>query len=76
MKPHKLLMVGTLALLSAALASCDDDEDRGPATLKQLVVKDVNGRTTDTATPIEINDRAIDASNEDPDQYDDLLQSI
>jgi len=76
MKSHKLFMVATLALLSATLAACDDDEDRGPATLKQLVVKDVNDRTTDTATPIEINDRVIDASNEDPAQYDDLLQSI
>jgi hypothetical protein len=74
MQPKTLLMASALALLAATLAACDDDSG-GPATLKQLVVNDVNSRTTDTATPIEINDREIDASNEDPDQYDELLQS-
>lgn len=72
-----------LALVVAAAASaagCHDGGDDAPAagatqTLKQFAADDIGNHTRDTADPVEINDLAIDASNEDPAQYDDLLQS-
>lgn len=77
MNPRKLALAGTVAALTLLAASCHDDDDAlvGPMTLKQFAVNDVNNRSTDTAVPIEINDLTIDFSNEDPAQYDDLLQS-
>jgi predicted component of type VI protein secretion system len=79
MKLRKSLLTGGLVLMALSVTSCNDDDDNapaGPLTLKQLAVNDVNNRTTDTALPVEINDLAIDDSNEDSAQYDDLLQSI
>lgn len=76
---RKALVAGGFALVALSLTSCNDDDDStpaGPVTLKQLAVNDVNNRTTDTALPVEINDLVIDDSDEDPAQYDALLQSI
>lgn len=76
---RKVMVAGGFALVALSVTSCNDDDDSvpaGPVTLKQLAVNDVNNRTTDSALPIEINDLAIDDSNEDPALYDDLLQSI
>ena len=76
---RKALVAGGFVLVALSVTSCNDDDDSvpaGPLTLKQLAVNDVNNRTSETALPLEINDLAIDDSNEDPAQYDDLLQSI
>lgn len=79
MNIRKLLLAATAATATLLSAAClhDDDDDgvAGPLTLRQFAVTDVGGRTTDTALPIEINDLPIDSSNEDPAQYDDVLQS-
>lgn len=76
---RKALVAGGFALVALSLTSCNDDDDSvpaGPVTLKQFAVNDVNNRTTDTASPVEINDLVIDDSDEDPAQYDALLQSL
>lgn len=76
---RKALLAGGFALVALSVTSCNDDDDSipaGPLTLKQLAVNDVSNRTTDTALPVEINDLVIDDSDEDPAQYDELLQSI
>lgn len=71
------LLVAAAAGLPLLLAGCFDDDDgaAGPQTLKQLAVGEINGNTTDTAEPVELNDLAIDNSNESPTEYDDILQS-
>lgn len=79
MKLQKSLLVAATAALMLFASACSDDDDApaisGPMTLKQFAVNDLNNRTTDTAEPIEINDLQIDDSNEDPAEYDDVLQS-
>lgn len=75
MRTDWLRYVLGVALLSALAACKDDDGGRGPQSLQQFALADINTRTTDTATPQEINDLALDTSDEDPAQYDDLLQS-
>lgn len=81
MKLQKCLLVAATASLTLLVAGCfENDNDTPPAppaplTLKQFAVNDLNNNTSDTAAPIEINDLVIDDSNEDPAQYDDLLQS-
>lgn len=70
------LLVAATAGLTLLLAGCfDDDDAAGPQTLKQFAVGEINGNTTDTAEPVELNDLAIDNSNESPTEYDDVLQS-
>lgn len=64
-----------LILLWSISACRDDDGGGGVRTLKEFAVADINTRTTDSGTPQEINDLALDTSNEDPAQFDDLLQS-
>lgn len=79
MNARKFLLAAAAVSLPLLLAACHDDDHggvAGPLTLKQFAVDDVNTRTSDTTTPIEINDLAIDTSNEDPAAYDDLLSSI
>lgn len=76
---RKALLAGGLALAALSVTSCHDDDHSaptGPLTLKQFAVNDISNRTGDSTVPVEINDLAIDDSNEDPAQYDDLLQSI
>lgn len=78
MNLRKLLLAAATAALTLLAASCHDDDGTTivmPLTLKQFAVNDINNRTGDTAVPVEINDLAIDVSNEDPAEYDDLLQS-
>lgn len=78
MKLQKCLLIAATASLTLFAAACHDDDDAsftGPTTLKQFAVNDLDNRTTDTATPIEINDLVIDDSSEDPAQFDDVLLS-
>lgn len=79
MKLQKCLLLAATASLTLFAAACNDDNDApdisGPMTLKQFAINDLDNRTTDTATPVEINDLVIDDSSEDPAQFDDVLQS-
>lgn len=76
MNTRKLLLAAATAALTLLAAACDgEDEPVAPLTLKQFAVRDIDERTSDVAVPVEINGLVIDASNEDPAQFDDLLQS-
>lgn len=78
MSPKKFLFAGVVLGLAGVAAGClhdDDDAFTGTQTLKQFAVDDIATHTSDTAEPVEINDLDLDLSNEDPAQYDDLLQS-
>lgn len=78
MNSRKLLLTAATVAATLLAASCNEDNDsvlEGPMTLKQFNTIDLGSRTTDTAVPVEINDLPIDDSNEDPAQFDDLLQS-
>lgn len=78
MNSRKLTLALTaVAVMATGLSGCfDDDDGDGTTTLKEFAVADINKRTSDTAEPVEINDLALDTSNEDPAQYDKLLQSM
>jgi hypothetical protein len=60
---------GWVALsLGAALlvTACDDDDASGPKTATALAQREIASRTTETATPIEMNLRVIsDADTDD-----------
>lgn len=68
-------------LLSAITACHDDDEAGGPPdagapqTLKEFAVADLGTRTTPTGAPQELNELVLDTTDEDPAQFDDLLES-
>lgn len=77
MSPRKLMLALAVAALTATTAGCfDDDDGDGTTTLKEFAVADINNRTSDTGEPVEINDLALDVSDENPGQYDALLQSM
>lgn len=78
MKNHDVLRFALGLLLLSAVTGCFDGDGGGspaPQTLKQFAVADISTRTTETGLPQEINDLALDTSDEDPAQFDDLLQS-
>lgn len=76
MNTRKFILAAATAGLALLTAGCDGDDDpAAPLTLKQFAVRDISGRSTDVAVPVEINGLPIDASSEDPAQFDDLLQS-
>lgn len=79
MNMRKLCLSLAVATLTISAAGCDGDDDNrsnGITTLKQFAVADINTRTADDREPIELNDLALDTSNEDAAAYDDLLQSL
>lgn len=61
MTHRKLWLVFTAAALG--VAACDNDNDRGPASVTRIVASEIAQNTRDDAAPILINDLPISDSN-------------
>lgn len=75
MTSQKLALALAVAALTLVSSACDDDDaaTAGAITLKQFAAGDIAGNTRDDNEPVEINDLFVDASSENPADYDDLL---